>query len=303
MSDFPEYSFHGKIGLAVINSDWASAVFYCEDELHEAFYDRLIKRIVPEIKPYYVVCMGGKSEVLKVAKSDDQIPSVVEICIVDKDYDDILGEVKKVKFDKLIYLQRHSIENYLPQKEALINIAVECRAKEYLSKKDIENLMSDFEIFNTKLIEALVEIGRYFVVARKNRINIQTSKMPCDDIYTNVEEIFPVPNQDWFDSYKEKFLDTCNIKHDWLTDPITLSSNLAAAFLNVNPLQTQLPAADHVVGKHLLGGFLRYINSRFNINLLEIDPVELYTRLASHISISDLLYLRAEILRIEPKLA
>ena len=35
---------------------------------------------------------------------------------------------------------------------------------------------------------------------------------------------------------------------------------------------------------------------------LDIDPIELYTRLALHISISELSYLRDEILIINPKL-
>lgn len=302
MSDFPEYSMQGKIGLAVINSDWASAVFYCEDELHEAFYDRLIQRVMPEIKPYYVVCLGGKSEVLKIARIDDEVPSVTEICIIDKDYDDLLDEMAAHTPKKLIYLKKHSIENYLSQKEALINIAIECRARNYMSRKEIENLVDDFEKFNGKLIDILVEIGRYFIVARKNRVEIETSKIPSDVIYKDADPIFPLPTDLWFNSYKVKFSDACALEHDWLNDSSVLPDVLLGAFQNKSSEFALLEPADHVVGKHLLSGLLRYISTRFNVNLLEIDPVELYTRLASHICISDLSYLRAKILNIDSKL-
>lgn len=302
MSDFPEYSIQGKIGLAVINADWASAVFYCEDDLHEAFYHRLIKRIIPEIKPYYVVCLGGKSEVLKIAKIDDEVPSVTEICIVDKDYDDLLEEVASHTTQKLIYLKKHSIENYLSQKEALVSIAIECRARNYISTNEIEKLIDDFQKFNDKLVDVLIEIGRYFIVARKHRIKIETSKTPSDDIYNDADPIFPLPADLWLDSYKGKFSNACALDHDWLNDSSVLQSVLSEVFLNKYSEFALLEPADHIVGKHLLSGLLRYINARFNVDLLDIDSVELYTRLASHISISDLTYLRTEILNINSKL-
>lgn len=302
MSDFPEYSTLGKSGLAVLNADWASAVFYCEDELHEAFYDRLIRRVIPDIKPYYVVCLGGKSEVLKIAKTDDKTTLVTEVCIVDKDYDDLLGEIKSKTPIKLIYLKRHSIENYLSQKDAIINIAIECRARSYISTKNIENAVDDFQKFNSKLIDALTEIGRYFVLARNHRIEIETSKISSDDLYRNAEPKFPLPTDSWFNSYKSKFSNACVLDHDWLNTPAVLASNLFSAFNNKHPEFVSLTPADHIVGKHLLSGILRYIGVRLNVNLLEIDPIELYTRLASHISTSDLSYLRTEILRINPKL-
>lgn len=302
MSDFPEYSTEGKIGLAVINADWASAVFYCEDDLHETFYDRLIKRIIPEIKPYYVVCMGGKSEVLKIAKNDDEIPSVTEICIVDKDYDDLLDEIVSGSARKLIYLKRHSIENYLSQKEAIVNISIECRAKNYLSRSEIQTKTNDYEKFNEKIIDRLIEIGRYFIVARKNHVEIETSKTSSEDIYKDSEPIFPLPSDNWLNSYTAKFSDSCALRHYWLNDTSVLSGALSEAFQNKHSDFASLQPADHVVGKHLLGGMLRYFSKRLDVNLLKIDPVELYTRLASHISISDLSYLRSAILNINPKL-
>ena len=302
MSDFPEYSIQGKIGLAVLHADWASVVFYCEDDLHEAFYDRLIKRIIPDIKPYFVVCLGGKSEVLKIAKTEDKVQSVTEICIIDKDYDDLLEEIKSGIPGKLIYLKRHSIENYLSQKDALVTIAIECRAKNYISRKGIEDLLSDFQNFNNKLIDKLVEIGRYFIVARKYRVEIQTSKTPCNDIYLDAAPVFPLPTDLWFNSYKGMFSDACACNQDWLNDSSVLPVILQDAFQNKYTEFSLLEPADHVVGKHLLSGLLRYIGMRFNVNLLDIDPVELYTRLASHISISDLSYLRTEILKVDPTL-
>jgi Protein of unknown function (DUF4435) len=302
MSDFPEYSTQGKIGLAVLHAHWASAVFYCEDDLHEAFYDRLIKRILPDIKPYFVVCLGGKSEVLKVAKTKDKVPSVTEICIIDKDYDDLLEEIKSDTPVKLIYLRKHSIENYLSQKEALVTIAIECRAKNYISRNEIEDLLSDFQNFSNKLVNKLVEIGRYFILARKYRVEIQTSKTPSNDIYLNASPIFPLPTDLWFNCYKSKFSDACARSHDWLNDSNLLQASLQDAFQNKYTEFSLLEPADHVVGKHLLNGFLRYIGVRFKVNLLDIDPVELYTRLVSHISISDLSYLRTEVLNVDSKL-
>lgn len=298
-SDFPEYSTEGKAGLAVLNAYWATAAFYCEDDLHEAFYERLISRIIPDIKPFYVVCVGGKSEVFKIAKRDDLIDSITEICLVDKDYDDLINEMSNIENGKLIYLRRHSIENYLAQIEAILAIAVEQKAATGASKHSLQQMLGDWNLYISKLADALLEVGRYFVVARKLRIPLQTTKISCDEIFGSDTEIFP--NQDWIESYKQKFMNACELDHAWLNDANCLSLHLADAYNTPFMPWGSLVATDHLVGKHYLGGLLRYVNSMTGATVLDIDAIELYTRLAAHISISDLAYLRSEILRVAPQ--
>ena len=300
--DFPEYSEEGKLGLVLLHQYWAHAAFYCEDECHEIFYERLIRKIIPNIKDFFVVCLGGKSEIIKALKRADWKPPIPEIYIVDKDYDDFDSHFNAAAYRNLIYLRKHSIENYLAQFNAILEVILEQKAtsgtSRFLARKQIE----DSSLFYSSLQDRLIKIGRYFIVARKNGVRVKTSKISCDEIYKDSDEGWPLPTDEWESKYIADFKNACTYAHDWLLNDDTLSTQLSQAFDTENSPWGILSPSDHIVGKHLLGGVIRYMDSQFKTKLQELKDAELYTRLTSHIEINDLDYLKYDILKIAPEI-
>jgi len=302
-SDFPEYSEEGKRGLAILHQYWANAVFYCEDESHEVFYERLIRRIIPNAKNFLVVCLGGKGPILKAIKSTEDASPIPEVFIVDKDYDDLTGDLGRNAYDNLIYLRRHSIENYLTQINALLEIAVEQKATSGISMYSAHQKIADSHKFYSHLMERLIYLCRYFLVARKNGVKVRTSKISCSEIYENSDSSWPLPPDEWLEEYIAEFSDKCMLDHEWLLQDGVIQVQLADAFKATDTPWGNLPIDHHVVGKHLMGGLVRYIDNCLETELLKMKDAELYTRLAVHIDTTDLGYLRSDILRVVPALA
>lgn len=301
-SDFPEYSEEGKLGLAILHQYWAHAVLYCEDESHEVFYERLIRRIIPNAKDFLVVCLGGKGEILKAIKRVNCTSSIPEVFIVDKDYDDFTGDLGRNSYKNLIYLRKHSIENYLAQIDALLEIVLEQKAATGLAKYSARQMISNSAEFYSSLSERLIYIGRYFVVARKNGVLVKTSKISGVEIYRDSNLAWPLPTDEWVAEYIVKFKEKCAFNHEWLLQDDVMQVQLSAAFEAINTPWGNLPIDDHVVGKHLVGGVIRYMDSCFKTDLLGMRDVDLYTRLASHIDITELTYLKTDILQAAPTL-
>ena len=300
--DFPEYSEEGKLWLSIVHQYWAHAVFYFEDESHEIFYERLIRRIIPNVKDFLVVCLGGKSEIYKAIKSPSNEMSIPGIFIVDKDYDDFTGELGRNRRENLIYLRRHSIENYLAQFDAVLEVILEQKAGTGIAKFDACQKISNSAKYYSKLSERLQKIGRYFLVARKNGIPVRTSKISCSEIYRDSDAAWPLPTDEWIDEYVAEFKGKCALDHEWLLQEDVMKVQLSDAFTGADTPWGNLPIDHHIVGKHLVGGIIRYMDSCFETKLLEMKDVELYTRLASHIDTTELEYLKDEILQVAPML-
>lgn len=302
MCDFPEYSIEGKLGLSVVHQYWAHATIYCEDESHETFYDRLIRRIIPNIKDCLIVCLGGKSEILKALKTSKNKTSMPEIFIVDKDYDDFVGDLGRNKYKNLIYLRKHSIENYLSQIDAVLEIALEQKSGSKITRFMALQKMANHTEYYDKLVKQLIKIGRYYIVARKNNIPVKTSKISCSDIYLESNNAWPLPTDEWIDQYIEEFRKQCESNHEWLLQEDFLENELSNAFIAKDTPWGVLPEIDHVVGKHLLGGVIRYVDYCMDTKIIELKDVELYTRLVSYINTDQFEYLRSDILGVAPML-
>jgi tRNA pseudouridine-54 N-methylase len=293
-SDAPQYSPDGLIGLSVLHSDWAHSIFYFEDANYEAVYERLLKKLIPSLKRFAVACTGGKAVSRGVAKRSKEaaLPCIV---IVDKDYDDLLGDFKKNDELGMLYLRRYSLENYLVEVDALIEIAVEALAAGRESQHhEIQEKVSDRVKYVEQLQQQLKDVARWFVFVRKRGLQIQTSKIADDVIFAGASPEFPLP-EEWFQGYREQVIECVKSGPDWMLEGDHIEQGLSAAFETDCRPWGDLSPLDHVVGKHLLFGLLAYLDGRLGTSLCAMKSQELYIRVLNHVSLEPLRYLTDEI--------
>lgn len=294
-SDAPQYSPDGLIGLSVLYSDWAHSIFYFEDSNYEAVYERLLKKLVPGLKRFAVACTGGKTVARGVAKRSNAaaLPCIV---IVDKDYDDLLGDFKKNDELGMLYLRRYSLENYFVEVDSLIEIAVEALsgAGHECQHHKIEGKVADRAVYLEQVQQQLMDVARWFVFARKNGLKIQTSKIPDDVVFAGASPEFPLP-EEWFEGYREQVIECVESGPDWMLEGDCVEQGLSAAFETDCHPWGDLSPLDHVVGKHLLYGLLAYLDGRLGTSLCSMKSQELYIRILNHLSLEPLKYLTDEI--------
>ena len=165
LSDAPQYTVDGLIGVSIVNAEWANAIFYCEDSGYEAVYERLLRKLCPELRKFMVACTGGKTVTQKLAERRDDI-AMPCFMLVDKDYDDLNGFLEKRQKLGIFYLRRYSIENYITQIDALIEVALEVLSKNNpgLTKLVLEGKISDQKEYISFLTAYLENVGKYFVL-------------------------------------------------------------------------------------------------------------------------------------------
>lgn len=225
LSDAPEYTVEGLIGVAMVNAEWANAIFYCEDSGHEAVYERLLNKLCPELKKFMVACTGGKTVIQKLAERREDIP-IPYFLLVDKDYDDLNGFLKKRRDLGISYFREYSLENYISQLDALLEVAVEILSERNpgLTISILKGMVTDRQEYLISLIASLEDIGRYFVVCQNNRIKIKTCKTSGIEIFPSAADQSPSP-QDWFEKFKISLNEYISANTDWMLVEGSLSVN------------------------------------------------------------------------------
>jgi hypothetical protein len=301
MDDFPVYSPDANYVKDLFLYDYVSAIFYCEDDAHESVYERLLRKIIPNIKDFAVVCLGGKSKLIKKCK-EAPIEGITRIFIADKDYDDLLG--KLYANSHFFYFDRACLENYLIDIGALRHICIEEEPLKLTEAKcSLET--ADYENYYSSLKAAYEHVTRLFIITRKYNVdNVQTTKMGMDELLAGADINFPVPTDDWCTDFRQKIQSNCRGVNEWLSDPIAFDIQFADAFSPVagaNPLTNNTEY--HLNGKHLLRCVLRYIKSKLGVDLENIDCQKLYLRLINQIDFCSLNPLRDQILASFPSIA
>jgi len=309
MAVIPTYSDEALASLDLFHRDQVGAIFYFEDQGAEAFYERLISKLFPSITRFWVVCLGGKTQVIAKARSVDQknaheasLPVVEEIFILDKDFDDILGTWCTI--DRVFYLRRHSIENYLFQPEAIVQIALESAAGK-LTRKDIAEKCTNLTQYVSDLKHSLIQMTRHFVLARRYSVPVTTSKMKLEALLEFSEEMYPMPVPLTIAKYRQTIMSHCVEKaNDWLTVDEAFDHELARPMTSAPGVPAPTASdEDQIVGKHLLRCLVRYLTVRLHVRLEDIDYVELYMRLVNVIDLSPLSFLSAAVHGRFPSLA
>lgn len=299
MSDIPAYSEAGIDVLDAFYQDYVAAIFFFEDEYHEAVYERVLLRLMPRLRSFQVICLGGKTKL--IAKAKEQRPAGAKwVFVLDKDFDDLVGSV--FVHSDVHYLHAFSFENYLVDLRALINLAVEMNPRGFTVNLAARRCDA-FPAYWTRLCASLERVCRVFAVARRYRVDIQTTKVSIDDLLEGADPEDPRPTDEWYQRYIERFRGALHGDNEWLSNVELLETELNRAF-DKDPRVTfpEVPIVDHLPGKQLLGCVIRAVEHWLEVRLSSLDVVELYARLVGHTDLGRLAYLAERISGNHPEL-
>lgn len=148
-----------KVGLDIFYTQFNDVSFYIEDEEQENFFYSILVKIFPDISIQKIFPLGGKENVINECKRN--IGDIKKVYIVDKDFDDFFD--RKEDITNLFYLDRYSIENYLIEKESIINYIVSERPK--LKKAEVEANLKLQDIIRT-IRQSLNNIIYHYLVVQ-----------------------------------------------------------------------------------------------------------------------------------------
>ena len=195
-----------------------------------------------------------------------------------------------------------SLENYLVDLSGIISLAVETNPRD-LTFREASKMCSAFSAYMKRLHASLDRIGRLFVIARRNRVDVSTTKISLDDLLHGADADEPIPTEEWYAQYLARFLAKLPKNAEWLTQEELLQSEMDNAFAKDPRVAfPAIPIADHLCGKHLLGCLLRASQHWLGVSFRELDVVELYVRLVGHVDLKRLTFLEQEITADHPDL-
>lgn len=156
---------------------------YVEDTSDEAFYERLLEKIVDDsIRIRKVFAVGGKTKLLgKVNEYIVKPPSRKMIFIADGDFDKILN--RKFPDTKLLYvLKEYCIENFLFEEKAIYNVI-----QEESPGKKIGQIKAQIRVnkWLEETIDRLAPLFACFIIVQKENIGIPNVKIGVSGFLSN----------------------------------------------------------------------------------------------------------------------
>lgn len=255
MDDYlmPTRSQDAMAALDVFYDEFNDVHFFVEDEDQENLYEIILRRMFPELKIARIFPLGGKKAVLDHSL---QI-SARSVYIVDKDFDDLLGN--KVQRPMLFYLERYCIENYLIDYNSTVEVIIESLPK--LKREEIiANLDLEVKIF--EITESIRPLFQLFYCVQRFGLGIKNCSLPAE-IFC-FEKRRWVVNENALETYKDKVARaaSCTPHAAALVNPL--------AHPDVIPLATM---DSHIVvsGKHISALVFHYIKSKYNIGTITFD--------------------------------
>ncbi|WP_121812809.1 DUF4435 domain-containing protein [Mucilaginibacter kameinonensis] len=162
----PKRSKQGLQGQVILWAQFNDLTIYIEDEFQENLYFQILKKIFPTIRLEKIFPLGGKKPVLKKAKVS--LTNKKKVFIVDKDFDEILDNKEAIQ--NVFYLERYSIENYLFEQDAIVEIVKEenpqVKTKEIRDKFKITNFVADAS-------HMLAELSAHFLLINKFELGLK----------------------------------------------------------------------------------------------------------------------------------
>jgi hypothetical protein len=143
--------------------------FYVEDIEQENFYLVVLRKLFPEIKINRIFPRGGKEPVLVEARKS--LKNKNKVFILDLDFDEILN--KKVSLKNVFYLKKYSIENYLIEKEAILEFIKEENTK----IKTVELKKLDLLQFYKECHHLLSNLTTNFLLINKFELGVNYLKI------------------------------------------------------------------------------------------------------------------------------
>lgn len=257
-SELPTRSMEGATALDLFYVGFNEVNFYFEDQDQENLYEEIIKNLFPELKYSRVFPLHGKTSVLthaKQSKTDSNIKN--PIYIVDKDFDDLLGTM--INDDRIFYLDRYCIENYLLDENALIKVLIETYPKEKIDelKKKI-----DLPNFYAESMNSLRPLFKLFYTVQKLDLGLKNCSAKPEE--------FTLKGKPWsIDPKKiEKYLE--------LLKTTTQNKKLIPPLDDpLNDTRTKLcdtvPSESLVSGKFIAAIMFHYIKSKYSLGAISFE--------------------------------
>lgn len=260
-------------GQDILYTQFNDLSFFVEDENQENLYFHILKKIFSNIKINKIFPLNGKINVVSEAKIN--LGNKRKIYIVDKDFDDILGN--DTKLENLFYLNRYSIENYLIENNAIIDIIIEEKPK--LNKKHI-CMIFNLESFNKEAVNLFNKLISSYLVIQKHKLGIKNVKYNPEKfcIFNPTSEL-KINEYHNYNKQIEQTLKSKDKRHT-ITGQITVFKKHSKKLANIP-------------GKYLI----KFLNSRlkylFNINI----EIESFTfRLAKNSELNSLNHLKNSVI-------
>lgn len=122
IDDIPSYGDAALAARDIFFFQFNDVLIYVEDADRENFYQNVFKKLIPGIKVENFFPLSGKPNALKHFSENGSKLMRPSFYLLDLDYDDLLN--KRIEDERVIYLQMYSIENYLVDEAAVIELIV-----------------------------------------------------------------------------------------------------------------------------------------------------------------------------------
>lgn len=257
-SGLPTRSMEGANALDLFYVGFNEVNFYFEDQDQENLYEEIIKKLFPELNFFRVFPLHGKPSVITHAKQSKKNNDIKNpIYIVDKDFDDLLGTI--INDDRIFYLDRYCIENYLLDEDALIKVLIETYPKE---KKDELKKNIDLPSFYAESMGSLRPLFKLFYSVQKLGLGLKNCSLKPEE--------FTLKGKPWsIDPTKiEKYLE--------LLKTTTQNKNLNPPLDDpLNDIRTKIcdtiPSESLVSGKFIAAIMFHYIKSKYSLGAISFE--------------------------------
>ena len=282
IEDIPVRGNYGRAALDIFYLEFNNVNFYVEDQDQENLYEIIFQKLFPEMKIYRIFPLGGKNNVLNHAADPvNQTYSSKNVYIVDKDFDDLLG--KTVQDEKIFYLEKYCIENYLVDEDALIAIVIET----YPKKKIPEIRMGlKFDDLLPATIQSLQRLFYLFYCVQYFDLGIKNCKSRPEE-FCRPDSLWKI-NEDRLTEYAAKVIVESASKgiQPPITDP----------FIDLRSELVRKAAPDSVIsGKFLLSMLFHYVKSKYSLGSITFESFVFRLAKNSTLSLLEPLSLRLRV--------
>lgn len=168
----PTYSAEGKNALPFVTFKSYDLFVYFEDEGAEGFYEEVLTRLGVDKSRARVVCLSGKASLLdhRSHPKNRKLQSKI-LYVLDKDFDDFLGTM--ITADNIFYLPRYSIENFLLDPEAILDLVREEKPRH----ENPAQLLKIQEYLESQR-DLLTHLTVLYLLAQEHRLPIPNTSEP-----------------------------------------------------------------------------------------------------------------------------
>jgi hypothetical protein len=277
----PTRSAAGLAARDIFFTQFNEVNFYVEDNEQENLYLEILGRLFPRLRITQIFGLGGKANLLKHARDPVNAANAGKsVYILDKDFDDLLGHVV-IDQPNVFYLDRYSIENYLVEEQALVQIALESNPRS--RREDLRRDLA-FKDFYAACLSSLKVLCAHFFAVQRFALGIPNAAQKM--------EAFSKAGKPWEVDPLAVAKYTRMVTDATIQAKIFSDAQAVAAFLET-AIPRKGPRDANVCGKFLLTMAYHYLRHKASIGNVTLDSLRY--RLSRNNSFKKLRFLRLRI--------